>query len=212
MTTRRPGCRSAWATSGMRWVAFQCALLAVMALGAFAFYTQFTQGLIVTGMRTIGGGGAPWGLYIAFDVFFIGVSFAGIAVAATHPPLRHRGAGAAGPDRRAAHHRLPGAGRDGDPRRPGAAARGAAQPAQVRAPAVALLRHLHHGGRRLPLRQPRLLLPRRPRRRRTTAPSGPALRPALPDLGLAASRDTPPSAAATTTPASGCRCSSCRCW
>ncbi len=57
-------------------------LLAVLSWGIYGFLQQILHGLIVTGMRTIGQGGAAWGLYIAFDVYFIGVSFAGIAVAA----------------------------------------------------------------------------------------------------------------------------------
>ena len=52
------------------------------AFGVYCFYVQTTEGLVVTGMRTTGSGGAGWGLYIVFDVFFIGVSFAGITVAA----------------------------------------------------------------------------------------------------------------------------------
>lgn len=57
--------------------------LAVLALGVFAFTRQLTQGLVVTGMRDVGSmGGAPWGLYISFDVYFVGVSFSGITIAA----------------------------------------------------------------------------------------------------------------------------------
>ena len=44
---------------------------------------MLTQGLAVTGLGDIGSaGGSAWGLYIAFDVYFVGVSFAGITVAA----------------------------------------------------------------------------------------------------------------------------------
>lgn len=58
-------------------------LLILAAWGAFAYSTQFAEGLVVTGMRDVGTmGGAPWGLYIAFDVYFVGVSFAGITIAA----------------------------------------------------------------------------------------------------------------------------------
>jgi Ni/Fe-hydrogenase subunit HybB-like protein len=58
-------------------------LTAVVAWGIFAYSLQVTQGEVVTGMRDWGTmGGAPWGLYIAFVVYFIGVSFAGISVAA----------------------------------------------------------------------------------------------------------------------------------
>ncbi len=59
------------------------ALLALVALGIYAYSRQFVEGEIVTGMRDIGTmGGAAWGLYIAFVVYFVGVSFAGITIAA----------------------------------------------------------------------------------------------------------------------------------
>ncbi len=58
-------------------------LLAVVGGGVYALYTQLTEGLVVTGLRDIGTmGGSAWGLYIAFDVYFVGVSFAGITTAA----------------------------------------------------------------------------------------------------------------------------------
>src|SRR5262249_34850893 len=55
---------------------------AALGLGAAAFLQQSAYGFIVTGLRTPGYGSAAWGLYIAFDVFFVGVRFAGITVAA----------------------------------------------------------------------------------------------------------------------------------
>ena len=74
---------------GLRWwAAFVCAS-ACFAFGLVAFAVQafagdpagsWGWGLSVTGMRTTGIGGAPWGLYIVGDVFFIGVSFAGTAI------------------------------------------------------------------------------------------------------------------------------------
>ena len=58
-------------------------LLALIGLGIFAYSRQLIEGEIVTGMRDIGTmGGATWGLYIVFLIFFVGVSFAGITVAA----------------------------------------------------------------------------------------------------------------------------------
>ncbi len=58
-------------------------LLALVGLGVFAYSRQFIEGDIVTGLRDIGTmGGAAWGLYIVFVIFFVGVSFAGITVAA----------------------------------------------------------------------------------------------------------------------------------
>lgn len=58
-------------------------LLAFVALGVFAYSLQLVEGEVVTGLRDIGTmGGATWGLYVAFIVYFVGVSFAGITVAA----------------------------------------------------------------------------------------------------------------------------------
>lgn len=58
-------------------------LLGLIAQGLNALYAQLTEGLVVTGLRDIGTmGGSTWGLYIAFDVYFVGVSFAGITTAA----------------------------------------------------------------------------------------------------------------------------------
>ncbi len=58
-------------------------LLAITAIGLYAYILQLIQGDVVTGMRDIGtGGGAVWGIYIVLAVYFIGVSFAGITMAA----------------------------------------------------------------------------------------------------------------------------------
>lgn len=65
------------------WVFAAAIALAIVGLGVYAYSRQFTEGLAATGMRDIGTmGGAAWGLYIGFDVYFVGVSFAGITVAA----------------------------------------------------------------------------------------------------------------------------------
>jgi molybdopterin-containing oxidoreductase family membrane subunit len=65
------------------WALLVVALLALVGWGAYAYSRQFVEGKVVTGMRDIGTmGGATWGLYIAFDVYFAGVGFAGITVAA----------------------------------------------------------------------------------------------------------------------------------
>ncbi len=65
------------------WYLFIAILVAFIALGLYAYILQLTEGETVTGMRDIGTmGGAPWGLYVAFVVYFIGASFAGITVAA----------------------------------------------------------------------------------------------------------------------------------
>ena len=58
-------------------------LLALIGFGIYAYSQQLSEGLVVTGMRDIGVmGGAAWGLYITFDIYFVGVSFAGITTAA----------------------------------------------------------------------------------------------------------------------------------
>jgi molybdopterin-containing oxidoreductase family membrane subunit len=65
------------------WIVFLVAMTVVTAIGVYAYALQVTNGLIVTGMRGLGTMlGATWGLYVAYYVYFIGVSFAGITVAA----------------------------------------------------------------------------------------------------------------------------------
>ncbi len=65
------------------WVAITGISLAVLALGVFAFAHQLIEGEVVTGLRNIGTmGGATWGLYVAFIIYFGGVSFAGITMVA----------------------------------------------------------------------------------------------------------------------------------
>ena len=65
------------------WVLFMGFMLALTAFGVYAFMYQQAKGEIVTGLRDVGTmGGAPWGLYIAFLVYFVGASFAGITIAA----------------------------------------------------------------------------------------------------------------------------------
>src|SRR3989337_1802235 len=68
---------------GPGFLAIVAGALALIVLGLVAYSRQWVDGEIVTGMRDLGPmGGAPWGLYIAFVVYFVGVSFAGITVAA----------------------------------------------------------------------------------------------------------------------------------
>ncbi|MBI4340571.1 MAG: polysulfide reductase NrfD [Chloroflexi bacterium] len=65
------------------WQVLIVALLVLIGWGAYAYSRQVTEGEVVTGMRDLGAmGGAPWGLYVVFVVYFVGVSFAGIIVAA----------------------------------------------------------------------------------------------------------------------------------
>lgn len=66
-----------------RWLLIVAVAAGVLGFGVYAYYLQLTEGDVVTGLRDIGTmGGAPWGLYVAFVVYFVGVSFAGIILAA----------------------------------------------------------------------------------------------------------------------------------
>jgi Ni/Fe-hydrogenase subunit HybB-like protein len=56
-------------------------LLGFLAAGMVAFAQQLSRGDVVTGMRTIGAGGAVWGLYVAMDGFFLGSGIAVMAAA-----------------------------------------------------------------------------------------------------------------------------------
>lgn len=65
------------------WLALLGVGIVLLAWGVYEYSRQATQGEISTGMRDVGTmGGATWGLYIVFVVYFIGVSFAGIVIAA----------------------------------------------------------------------------------------------------------------------------------
>ena len=64
------------------WWALVALCSALVGWGASSFVRQTEQGFIATGLRSPGQGGAAWGLYVAFDVVFVGISFAGITVAA----------------------------------------------------------------------------------------------------------------------------------
>ncbi|HEU0032001.1 MAG TPA: NrfD/PsrC family molybdoenzyme membrane anchor subunit [Kofleriaceae bacterium] len=63
------------------WYALVALCVGLIALGLYAYSVQFREGYIATNLRNPGRGGAAWGLYIAMDVYFVGVSFAGITVA-----------------------------------------------------------------------------------------------------------------------------------
>lgn len=64
------------------WRLFVFLLLVLTGIGGYAYSQQLIHGEVVTGMRDIGTmGGAPWGLYITFLVYFVGISFAAIAIA-----------------------------------------------------------------------------------------------------------------------------------
>lgn len=61
--------------SGKLWMYF---LILVMAIGAFAYFTQLKNGLIVTDMRDY----ASWGIYISNFVFFVAISLVGSLISA----------------------------------------------------------------------------------------------------------------------------------
>jgi molybdopterin-containing oxidoreductase family membrane subunit len=63
------------------WYALVVLSVGLIALAVYAYSIQYREGYIVTNLRNPGHGGAAWGLYIAMDVYFVGVSFAGITVA-----------------------------------------------------------------------------------------------------------------------------------
>jgi molybdopterin-containing oxidoreductase family membrane subunit len=65
------------------WKTFIVVAVLVLGFGLFAYLHQTSSGMIVTGMRNTGTmGGATWGLYIVMAEYFIGVSFAGVVIAA----------------------------------------------------------------------------------------------------------------------------------
>ena len=65
------------------WKIFIAVALAVLGFGLFAYWYELTNGMVVTGMRNTGTmGGATWGLYIVMVEYFIGVSLAGVVIAA----------------------------------------------------------------------------------------------------------------------------------
>jgi dimethyl sulfoxide reductase membrane subunit len=55
-------------------------LVAMAAVGVYAYAWQVQHGDVVTGMRSVGAGGAVWGLYVVMDGCFLGV---GVALMAT---------------------------------------------------------------------------------------------------------------------------------
>ncbi|MCH7738950.1 MAG: polysulfide reductase NrfD [Chloroflexi bacterium] len=58
------------------WLSAIGVLLLLVAAGAYAYSRQIIEGEIVTGLRDVGtGGGAPWGLYIVFGLWAVGIGF-----------------------------------------------------------------------------------------------------------------------------------------
>ncbi len=65
------------------WKIFIVVALAILGVGVYAYWYEASNGMIVTSMRNTGTmGGATWGLYIVLVEYFIGVSLAGIVIAA----------------------------------------------------------------------------------------------------------------------------------
>ena len=65
-----------------RWTAAVAFVGGVVGWGLYSYFVELSHGMISTGLRQIGGGGATWGLYLVFVVYVIGVSFAGVSTAA----------------------------------------------------------------------------------------------------------------------------------
>ncbi|MBI4671999.1 MAG: polysulfide reductase NrfD [Chloroflexi bacterium] len=65
-------------STGIGFYAFVVLLLAVIAWGAYAYYLQLRDGLVVTGLRDY----VFWGIYMTNFVFFIGISHAGTLISA----------------------------------------------------------------------------------------------------------------------------------
>ncbi len=65
------------------WWAFIAVASAVLLFGVYAYWRQATGGLGETALADTGTmGGATWGLYVVMVEYFVGVSFAGVAIAA----------------------------------------------------------------------------------------------------------------------------------
>lgn len=68
---------------GTGWLVFMAMALTGVLLGIIGFLVEHDQGMVATGLRNLGTmQGATWGLYISLVVYFVGISFAGITVAA----------------------------------------------------------------------------------------------------------------------------------
>jgi len=66
-----------------KWMIVTGLALVGVIVGIVGFAVEKSQGMVVTGMRDLGTmQGATWGLYISLVVYLVGVSFAGITVAA----------------------------------------------------------------------------------------------------------------------------------
>jgi molybdopterin-containing oxidoreductase family membrane subunit len=66
----------------LAWLFLVASALFAFLFGVYSYSQEFHHEIIATNLRNPGQGGASWGLYIVFVIFFVGVSFAGITVAA----------------------------------------------------------------------------------------------------------------------------------
>jgi molybdopterin-containing oxidoreductase family membrane subunit len=65
------------------WLPVVGALVVLLGVGIYAYLHELSEGMAATGLRNLGPqGGATWGLYISFVIYFVGLSFAGISTAA----------------------------------------------------------------------------------------------------------------------------------
>jgi molybdopterin-containing oxidoreductase family membrane subunit len=70
-------------TRGRVWYPVVAILLVLLGVGIYAYLHELSEGMAATGLRNLGPqGGATWGLYISFVIYFVGLSFAGISTAA----------------------------------------------------------------------------------------------------------------------------------
>lgn len=79
--------------TGKMFYAFVGTLLVLTGWFLYSWYMQLTNGLAVTGMRSVYNapnymgpyisGGSPWGIYVTNFIFWIGISHAGIAISAS---------------------------------------------------------------------------------------------------------------------------------
>jgi Ni/Fe-hydrogenase subunit HybB-like protein len=68
---------------GRSWYPVVAILLLVLGVGIYGYLHELSEGMVATGLRNLGPqGGATWGLYISFVIYFVGLSFAGISIAA----------------------------------------------------------------------------------------------------------------------------------
>lgn len=66
-----------------KWLVTAGVAALVTLFGIFAYSQEAIEGMVATNLRNLGTmGGVTWGLYVGFVVYFVGVSFAGITVAA----------------------------------------------------------------------------------------------------------------------------------